>query len=400
MRTARPHDNHPLQIQPDSFEQQVEHTDRIEVVRSNGWASLWGLLFLIPGLFCMVAPFLPVLSNQTGITWSTVGWSAFGLAFVIPGALMTLGRQGVVVDRKTQAVCRWWGLPFPLWQKRHSIQNVKHVSLQQETSSGEDATTEFPIRLIQPGGPIPFFAYESYHQARVQAERLADYLELPLHDHSTGNEVIREAGTLSQSLRERLRKADALPDRSTKPDTSAISIETAVDQVRVEIPPQAMKPASRTVLKASQGILVAAALALLFFLMQASYERSGGWGDFVMVTIILVGFSLLWLGLAGVLYRYGRKLAERATSVRVDRKTFWVRHHSTYEEREEFIHMDDLEELVVGNPVEDTGPTGEALLALSDTQTLTVGTGLTREELEWIRGEILFVVASDRAATP
>lgn len=349
-----------------------------------------GLPFLLAGLFCMVAPFLPVLSNLNRLSWQAVGWSLFGLVFVVSGAILALGRTGTVLDRETWTVRRWWGLPFTIWSRSAPLDHFIHVRLERSLGDEDDS---FPVRLMGDGATVQVFDSSCYHQSRVQAERVATFLGWDLHDRSRGEAVVREPAELQETLRERLQRSGAAPSMRSRPEEAKAVCRVEGGSLSLEIPPMGMDGAHRSVILTGQVVLFMVFLGLAYLVPKASVARSGSVGDYFMVMGITLSFSLMGLWMAFALIRAGRKWAARATSVYIDDRYLRVIHHSVYEEESIEFGLDELEELVIGLAQEGMSwKRQEALIARSDRTTLEFGLGLSREELEWLRDAFHFAL--------
>jgi hypothetical protein len=85
--------------------------------------------------FGVVAVFMGasfVLSTFTGGTFNgrkDAFWEplAIGASLLIGGVVILLGRRGITIDKQEQIVRFWWGLPDPVWSRRHDLSRFSKV---------------------------------------------------------------------------------------------------------------------------------------------------------------------------------------------------------------------------------------------------------------------------------
>jgi hypothetical protein len=208
------------------------------ITRAIRWCLFAGLALLAVGLAILLA----YLGASTPAAWATPRNTALVVgAFVFPGALLACVRAGVVIDRRQRSVTSWWGLLFPLHTTEHLFTEAHFVSLsREERNAGDQAYDVFPVRLEGPGSDaITIHEPRDYDSARRLTEEIAKFAELGMRDRSSGREVRREAGTLDQSLQQRLGRArGATPLPAPPPQARAIfNYGGGAAPSTIEIPP-------------------------------------------------------------------------------------------------------------------------------------------------------------------
>ena len=210
--------------------------DVIETRSGGGCLSLFGLPFLLAGLFVMQIPFgwIPV-ENSNAMPWFF--FIPFGGIFVLVGGGLVFGRKGLSLDRRKGVMVEWWAPMVPLKRKGQVLDNVKRVSLC-KNSGDSDSPATYPVKLegdaIQ---DVAIFAPTEYQEARRFAEELSRFLSRPLADFSSGVRIEREPGRLDETFLDRVRKgvedAGGLP--APPPDMKSRVKETA-QGIEIEIP--------------------------------------------------------------------------------------------------------------------------------------------------------------------
>ena len=396
--------------------------DVIEVRSGGGCLSLFGLPFLLAGLFVIQIPFglIPV-ENSNAMPWFFS--IPFGGVFTLVGGGLVFGRKGLTLDRRRGLLVEWWGPLVPLKRKEHLLDKVKRVSLS-KNSGGSDSPTTYAVKLegdtIQ---DIALFAPTDYQEARRSAEDLSRFLSRPLADFSSGAGVEREPGRLDETFLDRVRKgeeaAGGLPD--PPPDMKSRVKETARG-IEIEIPWIPRNPLPRWL----QVLLPAAfmGVAAFFFLPFLKLPAPPA------VRYFFSGFFLLFfiLGPVVTLLRFRRKKA-RGTQVSVTPDRVVVEEWTGRNRRTTMLRAEEIEDFDLPteravrdflgtrfskDPLPDTGvprlPDGRpmprilaALMKLvkspgisirSDEAWVQFGAGLPEEELRYLYGLIRKTLAS------
>ncbi len=366
--------------------------EKLRIDQPRGWSWIGGLPFLLAGLFCAVALYLPILTNTQRFSWQTVGWSLFCSIFAGFGAVMVFGRSGAWLDRKAWSVTRWWGLPFKIWSRTSPLEKISQVRLDRILN---DDFESFCVRLVREGQQAGEQVFDSqcYFRTRVQAERIATFLGWVMHDHSRDETVVREPAALQESLREQLWRSGGASEVPVRPKESQVECRVEGGSLSLQMPASGIEGAHRAVIVTGQVFLAAVLFGLGKGVMGASVARSGSVGDYYMVMAIVLTFSFVGLWTAFRVIRAGRKWAARATSVYLDDQALRMIHHSNFEDECVEMSIEELEELVIGEVQEGISwKRTEGLIARSDHKIIEFGAGLSREELDWLRDSVYYTL--------
>jgi len=180
----------------------------LEIRSGGGCLSLFGMPFLLAGLFVMLVPsgLLPVEGRPTG-PYSSILLVLFGAVFAAVGAALVLGRSGIILDRGRGRIVRWWGLLVPMKRVEHMLDSIRQVEM--DFSRGDrDSADTWPVKLAGEGIPKPITVAQptGFPEAKRIAEELARFLQKPLVDSSTGERVTRDPEHLDESWRDRVRR--------------------------------------------------------------------------------------------------------------------------------------------------------------------------------------------------
>ena len=207
------------------------------ITRAPGKCMVFALGFLFVGLSIAVLSLTLLAERAESGDIGTVGG-----VFVFFGAIIACIRVGVTVDRQQRVVTAWWGLLVPLQKTEHPFSQVQHVTLSREKrQAGRGSTYDvFPVRLEAAGSDaITLREPRDYDEARRLAEEIAKFVRLGMRDRSSGEEVAREAGTLDESLQQRLKRAGkSMPLPAQPSDAKAIFRYGGTQApTTIEIPP-------------------------------------------------------------------------------------------------------------------------------------------------------------------
>jgi hypothetical protein len=172
----------------------------------------------------------------------TISDIATGCVLMFLGAGFICFRVGVMLDRQRRTATTWWGLLVPFHKTEHPYSRTGHVTVSREErrpSKGPNYEV-FPVSLEGAGADaITIHEPRDHDKARQLAEEIAKFIQLGIRDRSSGNEIIREAGALDQSLRDRVRLAGrSVPLPARPPGARAIfSYGGTRAPTTIDIPP-------------------------------------------------------------------------------------------------------------------------------------------------------------------
>jgi hypothetical protein len=180
----------------------------LELRSGGGCISVFGLPFLLAGLFIMQIPLglIPVEDRPEGPLFSTL-IVLFGSVFAAVGSALVFGRSGIILDRGRGRIVQWWGLLVPMKRVEHMLDAIRQVEM--DFSRGDkDSADTWPVKLSGEGIPKPITIAQpvDFAEARQVAEELARFLRKPLVDSSTGERVTRDPEHLDESWRDRVRR--------------------------------------------------------------------------------------------------------------------------------------------------------------------------------------------------
>jgi hypothetical protein len=210
----------------------------LELRSGGGCLSIFGLPFLLAGLFVMQIPLglIPVEGSPGPLP--SVFVVLFGSVFAAVGAGLVFGRSGIVMDRGRGRVVQWWGLLVPMKRTETMLDAIRQVEMDYSSGDSDSAAT-WPVKLSGEGIPKPIAVVQpvNFAEARQVAEELSRFLRKPLVDSSTGERVTRDPEHLDESYRDRMRRTgEAVAVVPPEPPGMRSRVERTGEGVILHIP--------------------------------------------------------------------------------------------------------------------------------------------------------------------
>ena len=227
---------------PSAFRQTAP--DRIEIREGGGCLSLFGIPFLAAGVFLTltglrVAP----LSNAGQVPgWAWPVLVLMGLVFVGVGGALVFGRRWVTIDRSRGVLREQRGLLVPMDRRDRSLGEFDRVTLRFEPGDS-DTADRYPVGLRSPTAHDEFAVHSSseFAESHAAAAFLADFLPLPLEDHTTGSATVRAPGEPDATLQARLRGGRERVDPVIRPRAPRSQVREGAGTASIAIPAESFR---------------------------------------------------------------------------------------------------------------------------------------------------------------
>jgi hypothetical protein len=210
----------------------------IELRSGGGCLSIFGLPFLLAGLFVMQIPLRIIPMEGSPGPLPSVFVVLFGSVFAAVGAGLVFGRSGIILDRGRGRITQWYGLLVPMKRTEYMLDSIRHVEMDFSRGDSDSAAT-WPVRLSGEGiaKPIAVVQPVNFAEARQVAEELSRFLRKPLVDSSTGERVTRDPDRLDESYRDRARRTgEAAAVVPPEPPGMRSRVERAGEGLTLHIP--------------------------------------------------------------------------------------------------------------------------------------------------------------------
>ena len=213
----------------------------LEIRSGGGCISIFGLPFLLAGLFIMQIPLGIIPMEDSPRELPSIIIVLFGSIFAAVGTCLVFGRSGIIIDRGRGRVLQWYGLLVPMKRTEYMLDSIRQVEMSFSSGDSDSAAT-WPVKLSgeEIAKPISVLQPTNFAEARQLAEELSRFLRKPLVDSSTGESVTRDPEHLDESYRDRVRRTgEAVSVLPPEPSTMRSRVERTGDVVIVHISGQA-----------------------------------------------------------------------------------------------------------------------------------------------------------------
>ena len=179
----------------------------LEFRSGGGCLSIFGLPFLLAGLFVMQIPLGIIPLEGSPGPLPSVFVVLFGSVFAAVGAGLVFGRSGIILDRGRGRITQWYGLLVPMKRTETMLDAIRQVEMNFSAGDSDSAAT-WPVCLSGEGIAKPIVVVQpvDFAEARQVAEELSRFLRKPLADSSTGERVTRDPDNLDEPYRDRARR--------------------------------------------------------------------------------------------------------------------------------------------------------------------------------------------------
>ncbi|MCZ7649096.1 MAG: hypothetical protein M5U26_28220 [Planctomycetota bacterium] len=358
--------------------------DVLKIKRGGGWLMLFGFPFFAMGSMFCIAGIMGQVQSSGGGPAPVLFVVPFSLIFVSIGAAFMFGRYGLILNRRERTAATWWGLLIPFKTTVHQLGDDALVTISRETRRNKNSTyTVFPVRIAFSGTKVDVEEPQNFERARTEAERVAKFMDLGLADRSGGVEILREKGTLDESLRERLRREGTALQPPQRPENCRVEERVEGDEAVFDLPKPEVPPVA--FLAAGCGLIVA------FGIMGVvGFSFFAGAANTPAVWIILPFGVLMGVGVLSTIVKAAKDGAAPERIVVSTRGLRLVKGRKTTEipaDRLEELYVDELGRVQLG------GRRG-LIVARSDEQNLSFGAGMTSAERAWLCDVIRFLVTA------
>jgi hypothetical protein len=286
--------------------------DRVEIREGGGCLSLFGLPFLLAGLFLVLVALriVPMGNAQQVPAW---GWPLFflmGVIFTAVGGGLVFGRRWILLDAGRGTIRKQWGLLVPMKGAEHRLGDYDAVLLRFEAGDS-DTADRYPVLLRGAGGAADLTLSSStqYGESYEGAAAVARLMRAPLVDAATDHEVVIAADRLDESFRERLAAGEPGRDlEAARPLRMQCRLRETSRSVEIEIPGPGFRYGSLVGCLVSAGLLAYFAPSLLEFFQRTRTPEGVQAVIFGVAALLMVVFPLLGVINAAALAALGRTL--------------------------------------------------------------------------------------------
>jgi hypothetical protein len=301
--------------------------DRLQIKEGGGCLSLFGLPFLLAGIFVvLIGVRIVPMSNAADVpAWAWPLIFLMGLVFVVVGGGLVLGRGWITLDAGRGTLRREWGLLVPLRGKEQRVDGYDAVLLR-FAAGDSDSADRYPVLLRARSGGTDYALSSStqYGESRERAAAVAKILNLPLVDASTDHESIRNPDRVDATLQERLCSGEDASAEAARPLRMQCQVRESSRAVEIALPGPGFKPSTLIGPVISIAILGYLAPGLLEFFQRTRTPETVQIVFFAVATLILVVFPLMGVVNAVVLAKRGGSLVTASPEgIVIEERSAW-----------------------------------------------------------------------------
>lgn len=310
--------------------------------------------------------------------------SIFGLV----GIGLMFGRSGMILNRHTKTITKWWGILVPMHRTGYSWIDFDQVIVNREVRRTQKSSyTVFPVRLrnTQLDKKVNVEENTDYLTSRRTAETLAKFIKIPMADSSGDALVVREYTELDETVRDRVRRTGKLTEVPELPKSSKLQQKVDGQDLVIQIPASGFGCLSIFVMIFAIVITLVASGILLVLVMEPGQSNDPLAVQLIVPCILLLPAIFLFL--------LSSHIASSRVEIRVSPERLMVKKISKFTTNVQEIPTNQLEELTIAesnNPALQGNAAllnifGEGtILARSDYAVIVLGSGLNKAELKWL----------------
>ena len=286
--------------------------DRIELRSGGGWPAIFGVPFMVAGVFMALAAIgvVPLQIQGEAPWWLPLVMLLTGIGFFIVGSHIVFGREWITIDPRRGEVRRSSGWLVPSRSERALLHEFDAVVLSHDEGDSDTAET-FPVTLqpVASRDPFKLRADHYYEKSRALAEAVARLLSFPLKDATSDHEVVTAPDEFGQTYG--TRAAQKRAEDVDAPPKSRVRVERTGDATTIFIPVTKSTVGGAIEIAIAVGLCCWLVVSMLPFFDQTETPR---W-----VQAWIVGFVVLLFGAVVVTSAAG--LARKRRSREVIRAT-------------------------------------------------------------------------------
>lgn len=262
--------------------------DRLQLREGGGCLSLFGLPFLLAGIFVTLLG-LGVVPMNNGADVPAWAWSlmvVMGLVFVGAGGALCFGRSWITLDKAQGKVRKQWGLLVPLRSEELSLGDYEAVVLGFKAGDS-DSADRYPVLLKAKveRADLELSSATQYGESRHHAAAVARFLGVRLIDASTEHESVIATDRVDATFQERVRTGDEQGGEAVRPLRLQSRVRESANTVEIVLPGPGFQPAGLLGVAVSIGLLMYAAPEMLRFFRRTHTPDA--------VQFAILGFAVL-----------------------------------------------------------------------------------------------------------
>lgn len=213
--------------------------DLLELKTGGGCLSIFGLPFLLAGIFMLLATvgIIPFSNASEVPSWSYLLMGLMALVFCGVGAALVFGRSWVILNRRAGSVIVAKGLLVPMDKRHHLLNDYSCIELRFQPGDSDTADS-YTLWLKSDGSELRLYSGTDYGIAVSEGLKLSEF---------TGYDLIDKSSDHAQLV-----SVKEIPEPTTEPDSDLRKplrpqylhclVEEDGSDLKISVPLRPLKP--------------------------------------------------------------------------------------------------------------------------------------------------------------
>jgi hypothetical protein len=219
--------------------------DRLEIRSGGGCMAVFGLPFLLAGVFVtLIGLSIVPLNNASEVpAWAWPVMILMGLVFVGAGGAIVFGRRAIIIETGRGMISRQWGLLVPMKTEESSLSEFSTIAIEFQAGDS-DSADRYPVKLLPRSSDksLTLTSPIGYADALRHAQFVARFLRFPLKDRSSDHEIVLTPDKVDLPFRDRLRLSRSNDRTISRPPETRSELQESTGEARITIPGPGWSP--------------------------------------------------------------------------------------------------------------------------------------------------------------
>lgn len=213
--------------------------DLLELKTGGGCLSIFGLPFLLAGIFMLLATvgIIPFSNASEVPGWSYLLMGLMALVFCGVGAALVFGRSWVILNRRAGSVIVAKGLLVPMDKRHHLLKDYNCIELRFQPGDSDTADS-YTLWLKSDGSELRLYSGTDYGIAVSEGLKLSEFTGYDLMDKSSDHAQLVSVKEIPEPTTE----PDSDLRKPLRPQYLHCLVEEGGSDLKISVPLRPLKP--------------------------------------------------------------------------------------------------------------------------------------------------------------